>query len=95
LVGELGFRRGHRWTRGIPLLRRLNSIHRGAEHSYFLINSRADPIDKVCARLSGLIRAHIPGTAGERARVGLADRKPVNPSSRIRRFSGGPLIVYQ
>jgi sterol desaturase/sphingolipid hydroxylase (fatty acid hydroxylase superfamily) len=63
VVGEIGFYWGHRWAHKIPLLWRFHSVHHSAEHVYFLISSRAHPIDNVFIRLCGLVPAYVLGVA--------------------------------
>jgi sterol desaturase/sphingolipid hydroxylase (fatty acid hydroxylase superfamily) len=63
LVGEIGFYWGHRWCHQIPLLWRFHSIHHSAEHVYFLVSSRAHPIDNVFTKLCGLAPVYIIGIA--------------------------------
>lgn len=63
VVGEIGCYWGHRWCHQIPFLWRFHSIHHEPEHIYFLISSRAHPIDNAFIRLCGLIPACVLGVA--------------------------------
>ena len=70
IVGEIGFYWGHRWAHAIPLLWRFHSIHHSAERIYFLISSRAHPIDNVFIRLCGLVPVYVLGIATPLTRDG-------------------------
>jgi len=103
VVGEVGFYWGHRWMHEMPFLWRFHSIHHGPEHVYFLVSSRAHPLDNAFIRLCGLVPAVIlvgflhpfkfalaPGS------VGMGDRharvSPLAPHPK--RPSGPQLRVY-
>ena len=70
VVGEIGFYWGHRWMHKIPYLWRFHSIHHGPEHVYFLVSSRAHPLDNAFIRLCGLVPAVILGVADPLAPTG-------------------------
>lgn len=67
VVGEIGFYWGHRLSHEIPWLWRFHAVHHSAEHMYFLVNTRAHPVDMVITRLIGLTPLYALGLAGPSA----------------------------
>jgi sterol desaturase/sphingolipid hydroxylase (fatty acid hydroxylase superfamily) len=63
-ISELGFYWAHRLTHLVPLLWRFHAIHHSPEHVYFMVNTRAHPIDMLFTRLLGLTPLYIVGLAG-------------------------------
>lgn len=64
VVGEIGFYWGHRLCHEIPWLWRFHAVHHAPEHLYFLVNTRAHPVDIVVTRLFGFVPIYVLGLAG-------------------------------
>lgn len=67
LVGEIGFYWGHRLSHQSAWLWRFHAVHHSAEHMYFLVNTRAHPVDMIVTRLFGLAPLYALGLAGPSA----------------------------
>lgn len=61
VVADFGFYWGHRITHAVPLLWRFHMVHHAPKHVYFLISSRAHPVDNAFIRLCGLVPIYILG----------------------------------
>lgn len=67
VVGEFGFYWGHRWSHRFPVLWRFHMLHHRPEKLYWLINTRAHPVDLVFSRMCGLIPLYLLGLSGRGA----------------------------
>lgn len=64
LVGELGAYLAHRLAHRWPPLWRFHAVHHSADHIYFLVNTRAHPVDLLFNRLCSLLPLYVLGLAG-------------------------------
>ena len=64
LVGELGAYLAHRLAHRWPLLWRFHAVHHSPTHVYFLVNTRAHPVDLLFSRLCSLLPLYVLGLAG-------------------------------
>nr|WP_233170708.1 sterol desaturase family protein [Herbaspirillum sp. ASV7] len=64
VVGEVGFYWGHRLSHEIPWLWRFHAVHHRPQQMYYLVNTRAHPVDLVLTRLFGLTPLYLFGLAG-------------------------------
>lgn len=67
LIGEIGFYWGHRLSHQAQWLWRFHAVHHSAGHMYFLVNTRAHPVDIIVTRLCGLAPLYALGLAGPSA----------------------------
>lgn len=70
VVSEAGFYWGHRWAHEVPFLWRFHAIHHRPDEVYFLVSSRAHPLDSVFIRLCGLVPVYALGIATPLTRSG-------------------------
>ena len=61
VVADFGFYWGHRLAHAVPFLWRFHAVHHAPKHVYFLISSRAHPVDNAFIRLCGLVPIYILG----------------------------------
>lgn len=64
VAAETGYHWAHRLSHEVPLLWRFHAIHHSAEEVYFLVNTRAHPVDMVFGRLGSLAPLYILGLGG-------------------------------
>ncbi|MFL9923635.1 sterol desaturase family protein [Herbaspirillum lusitanum] len=67
VIGEIGYYWGHRLSHELPWLWRFHAVHHSAEHMYFLVNTRAHPVDMVVTRLFSMAPLYAIGLAGATA----------------------------
>jgi sterol desaturase/sphingolipid hydroxylase (fatty acid hydroxylase superfamily) len=63
LAAQVGAYWAHRWSHEVPFLWRFHAVHHSAEEIYFLVNSKAHPLDMVFTRLCGFILIFLLGLA--------------------------------
>lgn len=64
---ELGFYWGHRLSHSVPWLWRFHAVHHSPAHLYFLVHTRAHPVDLVFTRLCALLPLYVLGLASPSA----------------------------
>lgn len=67
LAGEIGFYWGHRLSHTWPWLWRFHAVHHSPTHLYFLVHTRAHPVDLIFTRLCGILPLYVLGLAGPSA----------------------------
>ncbi|MCE3263867.1 MAG: fatty acid hydroxylase superfamily protein [Pseudoduganella sp.] len=67
VVSDFGAYWAHRLAHRWPLLWRFHAVHHSPEHLYFLVNTRAHPVDLLFVRLCGLLPLYVLGLAGPSA----------------------------
>lgn len=67
VIGEIGYYWGHRLSHQWPWLWHFHAMHHAPEHMYFLVNTRAHPVDVVVTRLFSLVPLYAIGLAGTSA----------------------------
>ncbi len=67
VVGEIGFYWGHRLSHALPFLWRFHALHHSPDHLYFLVHTRAHPVDLIVTRLCGIAPLYLIGLAGPSA----------------------------
>ncbi len=72
VIADLGFYWGHRWAHQFPLLWRFHAVHHAPEHVYYLISSRAHPVDNAFIRICGLVPIYILGLGAPQSVQGTA-----------------------
>jgi sterol desaturase/sphingolipid hydroxylase (fatty acid hydroxylase superfamily) len=66
-IGDLGAYCAHRLAHAWPLLWRFHAVHHSPAHVYFLVNTRAHPVDLLFSRLCSLLPLYVLGLAGPHA----------------------------
>lgn len=67
VLAEMGSYWGHRLSHTIPFLWRFHALHHSPAHLYYLVNTRAHPVDLIVTRLAGLLPLYVLGLAGPSA----------------------------
>jgi sterol desaturase/sphingolipid hydroxylase (fatty acid hydroxylase superfamily) len=63
IVGEVGGYWAHRLNHEIPFLWRFHALHHAPDHVYWLVSSRAHPVDQIFTKLCALAPLYILGLA--------------------------------
>jgi len=63
VASEIGFYWAHRLSHALPWLWRFHAVHHSPAHLYFLVHTRAHPVDLIFTRMCSLLPLYVLGLA--------------------------------